>query len=473
MEAHALLEAEAERIAGRDPTRAAMLLTQAGFALVAHGSMERLAALAERAVALAPDWVELAPAVLHAEAITALGEHDRARALLRSHADALGRADAVGLGHEILSMAALCMVYMEDYDDAELLLLRLIGTARAKGAVSALALPVAAHGALHIRRGDYDAAAACGAEAIALSEDGLDGFVLTLALMTAAFVESHRGEAAACIEHAARAMEISAALDLTATFATAEQALGMLNLGLGDTAQAIVHLERARAHTAKFGSRDPNFLYTPGDLVDAYVRAGRDDDARTVTAELAAGAAATGSAWATAVTARCTALLDGDERIDAHLATALAAHERVAMPFELARTQLAFGERLRRARRRADARELLSAAHTAFTALGTTPWARRAASELAAAGGPRAATGRDATATANGAVADPLTAREDAVCELVAGGATNREAAAALFLSPRTVEHHLRQAYRKLGVRSRTELAAHWREQARQPHHRA
>jgi DNA-binding NarL/FixJ family response regulator len=62
--------------------------------------------------------------------------------------------------------------------------------------------------------------------------------------------------------------------------------------------------------------------------------------------------------------------------------------------------------------------------------------------------------------------AEPLTARELAVCELVAGGAINREAAAALFLTPRTVEHHLRQAYRKLDVRFRTELAVRWRERA-------
>jgi DNA-binding CsgD family transcriptional regulator len=123
----------------------------------------------------------------------------------------------------------------------------------------------------------------------------------------------------------------------------------------------------------------------------------------------------------------------------------------VPMPFELARTRLCFGERLRRARRAADARVELAAAHASFVALGAPAWAARAAHELAAAGG----ASEDGTS-------GPLTAREREVCRLVAAGATNREAAAMLFLSPRTVEHHLRLAYRKLGVRSRSELVLRW-----------
>jgi DNA-binding CsgD family transcriptional regulator len=123
----------------------------------------------------------------------------------------------------------------------------------------------------------------------------------------------------------------------------------------------------------------------------------------------------------------------------------------VSLPFELARTQLCFGERLRRARRRVDARAELEAAHATFNALGAALWARRAEQELAAAGG-------------GVADDDALTPREREVCRLVAGGATNAEAAAALFVSPRTIEHHLRMAYRKLGMRSRSELARRYAE---------
>jgi DNA-binding CsgD family transcriptional regulator len=147
-------------------------------------------------------------------------------------------------------------------------------------------------------------------------------------------------------------------------------------------------------------------------------------------------------------------LVDGDDHLDEHLAAALAAHQRLAQPFELARTQLCGGEQLRRARRRADARRLLAEAQATFAALGAEQWATRAASELRAAGDRRGAGPRSD---------EVLTARERDVCNLVADGATNREAAAALHMSPRTVEHHLRMAYRKLGVRSRTEMTGQFR----------
>jgi DNA-binding CsgD family transcriptional regulator len=96
---------------------------------------------------------------------------------------------------------------------------------------------------------------------------------------------------------------------------------------------------------------------------------------------------------------------------------------------------------------------MLAAAHATFAALGAHHWAERAAHELRAAGARRGA---------RAANAELLTARERDVCALVAGGATNREVAAALHMSARTVEHHLRMAYRKLGVRSRTEMTGHF-----------
>lgn len=176
---------------------------------------------------------------------------------------------------------------------------------------------------------------------------------------------------------------------------------------------------------------------------------GRREDAQATIEVLADGARRTEGAWAAAVTARYRGLVGGDAELDEHLAAALSAHARVTMPFELARTRLCSGERLRRARRRREARALLAAAREAFDALGARDWERRAAQELAAAGE------RSSGPAAGSAV---LTPREHEVCRLVAGGATNIEAATTLYVSPRTVEHHLRMAYRKLGVRSRSEL---------------
>jgi DNA-binding CsgD family transcriptional regulator/tetratricopeptide (TPR) repeat protein len=453
MAAFALLDAEAKQVVAHDRARAAGLLTQAGVALVAHGSMDRLAALAERALALAPPEAELVPAVLHASALATLGEHTHARALLRRRHTALRALDPTGPGHEILAVAALVHLWMEDYDDAERLLVWLVETCRERGAVVALAFPLAVSASLHLRRGTLGEAARLSDEAVALGEDAVGSFLHSVTLTTAAFVAANLGDAEACVRHAEQARAIALRLDLTSTLACAEQALGFLALGAGDATTAVVHLERAREHTQRFGSRDPSFLYTHADLAEAYVRVGRPADAAALIDELAAGAAATGGAWATAATARCRLLVEADGRLDEHIAAALAAHARLAQPFELARTQLCAGEQLRRARRRADARPQLAGAYATFAALGAEQWAARAAHELRAAGARRGE---------RSPVDAVLTARERDVCTLVAGGATNREVAAALYMSPRTVEHHLRMAYRKLGVRSRTEMTRHF-----------
>jgi DNA-binding NarL/FixJ family response regulator len=141
---------------------------------------------------------------------------------------------------------------------------------------------------------------------------------------------------------------------------------------------------------------------------------------------------------------------------DAHFIRALHMHETLGQPFERARTQLAYGERLRRERRRAEARALLSDALATFAALGASPWADRAQEELDASG-LRART-RDP------AITDRLTPRELQVALAVADGATNREAAARLYLSEKTIERHLGNVYRKLGLRSRSQLARRFAE---------
>ncbi|RPI24937.1 MAG: LuxR family transcriptional regulator [Actinobacteria bacterium] len=122
-------------------------------------------------------------------------------------------------------------------------------------------------------------------------------------------------------------------------------------------------------------------------------------------------------------------------------------HRLLPAPFELARTKLAYGERLRGARCRAEARRELREALILFEELGAHPWAERTRTELAASG----ETGPASAAT--------LTPQERRVAGIIATGATNREAAATLFVNPKTIEFHLGNVYRKLGVRSRTELA--------------
>ena len=120
-------------------------------------------------------------------------------------------------------------------------------------------------------------------------------------------------------------------------------------------------------------------------------------------------------------------------------------------PFDLARTQLLLGEHLRRQRRRVDAREHLRAAIENFEALGAAPWAERARAELRATG--ETARKRDASTLAE------LTPQELQVARFVGEGLSNKEVAAQLFLSPRTIDAHLRNVFAKLGLTSRTQLA--------------
>jgi DNA-binding CsgD family transcriptional regulator len=150
-----------------------------------------------------------------------------------------------------------------------------------------------------------------------------------------------------------------------------------------------------------------------------------------------------------ALHARCRGMVEAT--FDRRFERALQLDDERPMPFERARTLLAYGRRLHRVGRRAEARKPLHVAVASFERLGAAPWLASAAAELRAAGGRR----RSATGSR-----DQLTVSERRVAATVARGLTNREVAAELFLSPKTVEFHLGQIYRKLGVRSRTQLAA-------------
>jgi DNA-binding CsgD family transcriptional regulator len=157
-----------------------------------------------------------------------------------------------------------------------------------------------------------------------------------------------------------------------------------------------------------------------------------------------------GTADLLAQLARCRGLTGADEDAAAHFEEALRLHDGQARPFELARTKLAYGEALRRARRRAEARTHLRGALATFQRIGAEPWAERAGTELRATG--ETARKRDPSTLTQ------LTPQELQIVRLVGEGGTNREIGAQLFLSRRTIDYHPRNVFVKLGVSSRAEL---------------
>jgi DNA-binding CsgD family transcriptional regulator len=189
-------------------------------------------------------------------------------------------------------------------------------------------------------------------------------------------------------------------------------------------------------------------IQAAADTAEAHIRSDALAEASNALAFLEAQAERFGLRWPRAAAARCRGLLAADE-FEAEFVTALELFGD-DMPFERARTQLCLGMRRRRVRRRASARTVLHEALAYFEAAGAEPWAEQARAELRASG--------ETPAREAGGSLRSLTPQELQVALIVAKGATNRQVGASLFLSEKTVEFHLSNAHRKLGLRSRGEL---------------
>jgi len=229
--------------------------------------------------------------------------------------------------------------------------------------------------------------------------------------------------------------------------------IGCLLTTFGDYSNAENWLDRAAATAVVWGSNDMRMLPIAHCLVESRVRLGDLDRAERVAKWAVAAAARQGAHRPSALAAKCMGLLAagrGDrEQAIVHFEDALAQFALYTDPLECAFTRLEYGVALRGARRRRDARVELDAALAMFVEMGVVAGARRTREELARIGD-----------TPTGGAND-LTATERRIAEMAAGGSTNSEIAAVLYINARTVESNLTRVYRKLGVRSRTELAAH------------
>ncbi|MEU6126034.1 helix-turn-helix transcriptional regulator, partial [Streptomyces sp. NPDC047123] len=334
---------------------------------------------------------------------------------------------------------------------------RALAAARAGGvAVLPRALELLAYGEL--RAGRHARARAHAEEGVRAAHAAGQRNVLAHHHAVLALVASLDRDAAAVARHAGAAQEIADRHGLAQAATLAQWALARADLARGRSAEAAARLGPLVGTGPRRGHFAVRMLAVPC-FVEAAVGAGEPGAARAAVAEFAEWAARRLDPQAPAQLARCRAMLlsAGDDRpaVEARYAEALARHDRAGGDFERARTAALYGRWLRRARRTAAARALLRDALVAFERCGAAVWAARAAAELRATGAAGAAL---PGGVPPGRLAE-LTPQQLRIARCVAEGATNREVASRLSVSPRTVDHHLRNVFARLGVRSRLELA--------------
>ena len=446
-EARELLRAQARRLGDGSPTVAAMLLLLSALGAMALRDHRGWLTDAERALALAGD-VELLAALASLCAGAArmtVPDVAEGRRLLEEGERRLGDdvALALSLAPEVVALAAHGWLWIEEYERGVDMLDRLVAAGRDAVAVGALPYPLAARAQGNLSLGRYGQALADAGEAVALAEQTGQDPALVIALGMLSAVHAWRGDEPAAVAAAERAIELGERRRVPLPAIYARYALGQLSAAADRLDEAIERLELVRAEALP-----GNVLWVPH-LVDVYARAGRRGDAAELVEHYARNTE--GRRIAPAMLERLRGITAPPEAAEAHFRRALELHEAGPAPFERARTLLAYGEWLRAADRRDEARERLREALDAFERVGALPFAERARRELRAAGAVARAPERRQEAE--------LTPHELRVAQLVAQGLTNREAAAALFVSAKTVEHHLRNVFRKLGVRRRAELA--------------
>jgi DNA-binding CsgD family transcriptional regulator len=388
----------------------------------------------------APDLLLDGLAVLHTEGYTA-GTPMLKRALGAFCSDELSGED----GLRWLWLACRIAMDLCDYESWYVLSARQVQLARDAGALTVLPLALNLRAGIHLFAGQFAAAETLSEEAHAVSDAIANPHVPHARLFLAAW----RGQQA-------ETLRLTAAGDRDAT-ARGEGR----TIGVGKYATAVLYNGLARyddaLDAAQQATEYPQDLafYTWGlvELIEAAARSGNAERAADGLRRLSELTRTTGTDWALGVEARSRALVTEGQAAEPLHRQAIETLERTRVRVEVARAYLLYGEWLRRERRRLDARKQLRIAHKLFTEFGMQAFAERARVELEATGG-RA---RKRTVETR----DDLTPQEAQISRLAADGATNQEIAAHLFISPSTVDYHLRKAFRKLGVKSRHQLKPH------------
>ena len=451
-----ILVAAATAIKDHDRLKAIRLLGDACISAYGFGHPEQRLAAARLALELSsrddpPEFQALAHVAYGTHAILAATGSD-GPAHMRESVSLFAAVPAERMDTLLLMAAGIAGIFLREAEAGRELLERVLLVARESaptGALPMLLFFLGRDAATTAER--WSVARAFYEEAARIAVETTQLIWQANSVAGLAWLDAYEGREEGSRDHAALAMELAERYDMGFIKAWSLTALGQLELGLGRPQKALEHLLECSVELERIGVSDPDLAPAP-DLVDAYVRLGRPDEARQVLDAYAPVAEAKGQPFALARSARARALLAPDDEIADAFATALAYHAQTPDTFERARTELFFGERLRRARRRVEARRQLRAALRAFERLGAAPWADRALAELQASG--ETARPRDDSHRLT------LTPQELQVALAIAEGRTTREAAAKLYLSPKTIEYHLHSVYEKLEIRSREELAS-------------
>jgi DNA-binding CsgD family transcriptional regulator len=368
-----------------------------------------------------------------------------------SGADELDEAFSWAAQHHAAApifLVALALVLSGDEERWAVLNDRAVSRARAQGDFGTLAYALSIRALRRAVQQRFDDAVLGADECFRVARELGAVNLEATSLLVLGYVAAFRGDDEAARRQAGGALEVFTSHGIAPRATFASYALAMLDFGRGRWAESLERLDvivdpREEGHPllAKWALPD---------AVEAATRAGRLDDASDALAAFEDWTQDAGLAWAHARAEACRGLLAHGQEATAHFESAIEIDAR-ERPFDLARIQLLFGEHLRRERRRADSRVQLRAALDGFERLRAEPWAERARKELRASG--ETARKRDPSTLGE------LTPQERQIAGLVADGLSNKEVAALLYLSPRTIDYHLRNVFAKLGITSRTQLA--------------
>ncbi|SCL13770.1 ATP-, maltotriose-and DNA-dependent transcriptional regulator MalT [Micromonospora nigra] len=453
-EAVATLLAGADVIAGTDRAAAVVGLVRAGEAICFSGDQYRYAEVARRVTALRrpgdPPETVLLTTLVAGVAATLRGDHERGGPFLRRAVVLGDRLTGSALSPTALTGAAVAGLLVAVDAAAHRLADRAVALARARGELSTLSRALELRAVAEYWLGRHEAATATSREGLRVARATGQHPAAGVHLGMLAVLAAVRADREASLRHVAGIGDTAPAG--SRPHALAQWALAVLDLVDGRYADAAARLAAlARPGTGR-GQVLVQVMATPH-LVEAAAHLGRRAEAGAALAVFDRWASSTASPSRRALSARCHALLAerGSVAAEREFRAALRWHPADDVSFERARTELLLGRELRRSRRPRDARAHLHRARQTFTLLGADVWAEQATAELRAAG--------ESVGPPDRPAARLLTGQQLRIAHLVAEGATNREIAARMFLSTRTVDHHLRNIFHRLGIRSRTELA--------------